>query len=109
MTIDSRFVRERRTSRNKMRHSQLEGQRHLEAGGKNEGEEMSQGNALGHFRSRDFFPQPKGGAVPRDGAMPGIFFWDVRRDMTNKGKSVVFLPIPAAIPLLFSARQTGAK
>ena len=43
MTIDSRFVRERHTSRNKMRHSQLEGQCHLEAGGKNEGEEMSKG------------------------------------------------------------------
>ena len=43
MTIDSRFVRKRRTSQNKMRHSQLEGQRHLEAGGENESEEMSEG------------------------------------------------------------------
>ena len=93
LTIDSRFVRKHRTSRNKMRHSQLEGQRRLEAWGKNEGEEMSEGisparrhslwdgKALGLLRSRAFFPQ---------------------RDMTNKDKSVVFFPITAAIPLLLA-------
>ena len=51
MTIDSLFVRKCRTSRNKMRHSQLKEQRHLEAGGKNEGEEMSEGISPAQRRS----------------------------------------------------------
>ena len=68
-----------------MRHSQLEGQCHLEAGGKNEGEEMSedkvaipQANAFGLAMPSDIsypelFPPAERWSVPRDGAMPKFF------------------------------------